>query len=336
MDENVPAPPPWAVVTVSPLQKRVLIGSVAACLVAAVLGAAIIAGGGDDEQNVASRSTTTTVAGGADAGDSAAGTDASGPGGTTSDSTAPGEAGSPTTSRAGDAAAGRNSENGSTATTAGGGESPETTVAAAGEGFEDLGPADAPGTVTMPKPGTYNYDAKSADKTAQGSTKVEDKGDNGKGGRNLLLTITGQGFDSANDVSWGPDEMRIAKSTLSFGGRTAVCDWEPDHLELKLQLSAGLKWTSTSSCTISGLTPTPVIVKRESTTTVKESRRVRVAGQEVVVWVLEGAEKYDRGGQKSEATATTWFSPVHGMIVRSVTKSAQGSAELVIKNLDPQ
>ena len=308
--------------------RRGLIAAAATFVVAGVLAAAVIAGGDpktEDTAIEASASTTSSVAGATDgsAAPEGGGTEpAAGDG--TATTAAAGQ--SPTT------AAGTKQPTGTASTT------PPTTAAGqapAPSGFADLGPAESGGAVSVPKAGTYKYAFKGRDRQGEGTTTVEDEGAGAAGARKLVMTIAGQGFDSRNDVTWGPAEVRVTKSRLSFNGRQADCDWEPDHLEMKIALAKDAAWDSSSSCTISGLSPTPIVIKRTTTAKVAEARRVRVAGQEIDVWVITGTESFDAAGRGQQATTTTWFSAAHGMVVRSVSQTAEGEVSLEILNLDP-
>ena len=313
--------------TVTPVVRRMLIGAVAVFLVAGVLAAAVIAGDGGDTKLATESSTTVTASPTGDGGDPPA------PG------AAPAEAGATTapaakTDDAASRSGGATTNSGqSTPTTAGGATTPTTAggTSAAGEGFAELGPADDPGAVAVPKAGTYRYRTKQADKTSEGTTKIEDKGASG-GGRKLVTTMTGQGRDSTSDLIWGPDDVKVTQTT--FG--KATCDWDPDHLEMKIALSKGATWSSTSSCTVTFGT-TAARITRTSSSKVIDARRVRVAGQEIPVWVFESTEKFEAPGQGGgEIKRTTWFSPAHGVVVRSIVEAQQGRGEVEILNLQPE
>lgn len=314
--------------TDTPFLRRTLYAVVATCLLAGLLSAAVVGGSdGDGEQVAATGSTTTstTVAsadttvdnGGTGGGDGGDGGDAA-PAGAPAAEPAP----STTTgaSRSGSPAA-------APATTA----APSTTAAPAsdGNGFADLGPAADGGAIAMPKPGTYTYAITGGEEPSEGTTRYDDKGA-GPAGRQFVVTMKGMGLDSTSDVVWGASDVKVQKTNLTFGAQSVMCDWEPDHVELVIPLSKGKEWTSSSSCTVG-----TAIVKRTSSNKVVDARRVRVAGREIPVWVLEGTEKIEVNGQVQEGRGTTWFSGAHGVIVRSTVESSQGSRQTEIKSLDP-
>ncbi|HVM08598.1 MAG TPA: hypothetical protein VM345_09055 [Acidimicrobiales bacterium] len=315
--------------TDTPFVRRVLAAAAATCLIAAVLAAAIVAGGdGDSDQLVAgntvsSTSTSSSTVVGALAADPTAPPAAAGAGDDEGDgggaTGAP--AATPTT------AADRSHATPSTAAP------PPTTAAASGPSpaatFADLGPGD-PGPTVVPKPGTYRYSVRRGESSQEGTITIEDRGAAPNGGRALMLRLKNLPADIDNDVVWGPDEMRVAKSTFMFGATPIVCDWEPDHVELKLALSKGATWTSSTACAAGGY-----VVKRSSSNVVSDARRVKVAGEEVAVWVISTKERFELNGGVQEATSTTWFSPKHGLMVRSVAESSQGRMEIEALSLQP-
>jgi hypothetical protein len=105
---------------------------------------------------------------------------------------------------------------------------------------------------------------------------------------------------------------------------------------MKLPLAKGATWESSSTCSVSGFGPTPIVIKRTTKNNVTESRRVRVAGEEVNVWVITASETFEAAGRVNEATTTTWFSGAHGLIVRSESKTAEGDRTLEVLNLKPE
>jgi hypothetical protein len=327
-------------VTNTPLVRRVLLASSAVCLVAGLLAAAVVSGGDSKpSSNLASTgATTTTVAPG-----TKAPTDAGTPGVAATNAAAPVTTGAP---------AGKPKANAQvTPTTAANpagnsgaqGGSPTTVRAASASTFKDLGPVADAGAVAVPGPGVYHYQYKSGTDSAEAATKVENKGPAAGGGQSLVLSITGQGFDSVNDVTWGPTQVQILKSTFAFGQQRAECDWSPDYLEMQLPLSKGAQWAADTSCMVSGATPQPVPVTRKTTKKVTDARRVQVAGGEVMVWVIESVDHFDFAGNSADSTATDYFSPKLGMTVRT-TGHAKGSGprgtqerdfEIEIQSLQP-
>lgn len=325
--------------------RRALTATIALLLVAGVLSAAVVSGDDPDTTDVATTDATTTLS-------TVLSTDTTDPDATTAstDLAAPAPSSPDTGSTTGDGvrpgAPADNRQGGSSAPAAGGGPAttaapgPATTAAPGGSGFADLGAAASGGAVQVPKAGTYRYKtvAKEADgttKESEGSNKVEDKGAAPNGTRNLVFTILGQGFDSVSDIGWGPDEVLIKKSTLMAGGRQADCDWSPDYLELKIALAKGVTWDARSSCQITGFGPAPIMITRSAKSTVSDARRIRIAGQELDVWVITGTETFEGGGRSGTASSTTWFWGQGGVVVRSVTEGDQGSATREIQNLQP-
>lgn len=315
--------------TETPFLRRTLYAMVAVCLLAGLLSAAVVGNSDGDGEQVATTGTTTTstavppVTG--DGGDGGDGGSAAGGGGDVAGTTAPASTEAAPSTTVGASGSGGGSA-AAPATTA----APSTTAAPpeAG-GFADLGPAPDGGAVAMPKPGTYTYAITGGEEPSEGTTRYDDKGA-APGGQQFVVTMKGMGIDSTSDVVWGASDVKVQKTTLAFGGQSVMCDWEPDHVELVIPLAKGKEWTSSSSCTVG-----TAIVKRTSSTKVVDARRVRVAGKEIPVWVLEGTEKFDVNGQVREGRGTTWFSGAHGIIVRSTSESSEGSRQIEIKSLDP-
>ena len=307
--------------TDTPFLRRTLYAVVAVCLLAGLLSAAVVGGSdGDGEQVAVTGTTTTTTVATADTtvdnGGTGGGDAAGAPSAEPAPSTTMGA------SRSGSPAA-------APATTA----APSTTAAAPAaaepSGFADLGPAADGGAIAMPKPGTYTYAVTGGEEPSEGTTRYDDKGA-APAGRQFVVTMKGMGLDSTSDVVWGASDVKVQKTNLTYGPQSVMCDWEPDHVELVIPLSKGKEWTSSSSCTVG-----TAIVKRTSSSKVVDARRVRVAGKEIPVWVLEGTEKIEVNGQVQEGRGTTWFSGAHGVIVRSTVESSQGSRQTEIKSLDP-
>ena len=73
-------------------------------------------------------------------------------------------------------------------------------------------------------------------------------------------------------------------------------------------------------------------------------RALRVAGQVVDVWAIEGTEHIEFAGNVVDGSGTSLFSPKHGLVVRADStikgSSAQGAQErsqsMEIQNLDPE
>jgi hypothetical protein len=91
---------------------------------------------------------------------------------------------------------------------------------------------------------------------------------------------------------------------------------------------------------MTGLTPTPVPLTRKVTGKVLELRRVRVAGQVVDVWAIEGTEHLDGAGRSVDRAGVVLFSPKHGIVVSESGKvtTQQGTFDYrsEAQNLDPE
>ena len=203
---------------------------------------------------------------------------------------------------------------------------PSTTPATFPPAPDDLGLPTDPGPPVAPRPGGYRYRSTGSAAEDGGSgettTRYEDRGREGDEVR-LSVTTTGGELLITTDVVWRPDGVRALRSTFAFGDRRGECDWEPDVQEAVFPLRAGATWTSSSSCGITGATPTPIPVKRTLTAEVVDLRRTRVAGQVVDVWAIRRVERIEGGGMSGETTALALFSPKHGLDVE-VTGSGSG------------
>ena len=218
-------------------------------------------------------------------------------------------------------------------------DAPATTAAPAAAPVEDLGPPTDPGPAAPPRPGSYRYKASDDRGERETSTRYEDKGTT-PAERRQLVTIRGEGFDTDNDVAWRADGVYVLSTVITFGENKGTCDWNPDTLQLKLPLVKGATWESSSSCTMTGIGPTPIPLNRTLTGKVLELRRVRIAGRVLDVWAIEGTERLDGAGQVVDRAGITLFSPKHGLAVSSSGKvtSSQGTSDYrnEILNLDPE
>jgi hypothetical protein len=205
------------------------------------------------------------------------------------------------------------------------------------------GAAADPGPAKPPRAGAYRYKVTTSDgKTSDATTQVEDKG-TANGETKQVVKLRGQGFDSDNDVAWRADAVYVLVSNLQYGENHFTCDWNPDAIQLKLPVAAGTTWESSTSCTFTFGT-TPVTVVRKTTWKIVELRRIKVAGQVVDVWAIDGTEHIEFAGNVIEGSGTSLFSPKHGLVVKSDTtmkgSSAQGTQEgtasMEIQNLDPE
>ena len=224
-------------------------------------------------------------------------------------------------------------------------DEPTTTTAAptpttAAPPPEDLGPPGDPGPATVPRAGTYRYKSTDAEGERQTSTKIEDRPPTGTPERRQLYTIRGEGFDTDNEISWRGDGVHVLSTVITFGQNKGTCDWNPDTVQLKLPIAKGASWESSSSCQMTGFGATPIPLNRKITGKFLEVRRVRVAGQVVDVWAIEGTEHLDGAGQVVDRAGITLFSPKHGVQVSSSGKvtTSQGTTDYrtEILNLDPE
>lgn len=199
-----------------------------------------------------------------------------------------------------------------------------------------LGAPTDPGPPVPPRAGRYRYRTTGGDDAGEESTTtVAERGREGDETR-LSVTTTGGQLTSTNEVVWRPDGVRTLRSTLTFGERQADCDWEPDLVEAVFPLAAGATWTSASQCSITGLTPAPIVLERSSTSKVVELRRIVVAGTPVDVWVIERTERLSGGGRSEEGSAVAFFSPRHGVDVelRGTVSGRDYTRQLV--SLEPE
>lgn len=204
---------------------------------------------------------------------------------------------------------------------------------------EDLGPPSDPGPAKPPRVGTYRYKLTAGSETRDTTTTIEDRGTSGAETRQLVR-MRGEGFDIDSDVAWRSDGVHVLSSVIMFGTSKGSCDWEPDTLQLRLPAAKGTTWESTSTCSMTGIGPTPIPVSRKITGRFVELRRVRVAGQVVDVWAIEGTERIEAAGRATDRSGTTMFSPKHGFAVSSsgTITTADGTTDYrnEIQNLDPE
>lgn len=302
--------------------RRLLWAMTSICLAVALMAVPIV---GDDDAVVDASATAADPGGrrGADPDDAPMATNGDGSGTGESDDAADaddaGSAGAPGPSTAGDAPAP--------------GASTPTTFPPADPA---LGAPSDPGPPVPPRAGRYRYRTTGGEGAGEESTTtVEDRGRDGDATR-LSVTTTGGQLTSTNDVVWRPDGVRTLRSTLTFGDRQADCDWEPDIVEAVFPLVAGATWSSASQCSVTGLTPAPIVLERASTSKVVELRRIDVAGAPVDVWVIERTERLSGGGRSEEGSAVALFSPKHGIDVelRGTVSGREYTRQLV--SLDPE
>lgn len=199
-----------------------------------------------------------------------------------------------------------------------------------------LGAPVDPGAPVSPRPGRYRYRTTGGDDGgSESTTTVEGRGRDGDATM-LSVTTTGGQLTSTNEVVWRADGVRTLRSTLSFNGQQAECDWEPDIVEAVYPLQAGATWSAESRCEVRGLTPAPIVLERASSSTVVELRRVEVAGATIDVWVIERTERLSGGGRSEEGSAVALFSPRHGIDVelRGTVSGREYVRQLV--SLDPE
>ncbi|HUP85347.1 MAG TPA: hypothetical protein VM143_06745 [Acidimicrobiales bacterium] len=220
---------------------------------------------------------------------------------------------------------------------------PSTAAPAAGTAAsappEDLGSPQDPGPAVPPRPGRYRYKVSDGDGTRDATTTITDTGSTPSERRQLVAT-RGEGLDTDSDTAWRADGVFVLSTVVSFGPNKGNCDWTPDTMQLRLPIAKGSTWDSSSTCSMTGFGTTPIPLNRRVTGKVLELRRVRVAGQVVDVWAIEGTEHLDGGGQSGDLAGTVLFSPKHGIVVSSSGKgtSSKGTFEYHrdVQNLDPE
>lgn len=295
--------------------RRLLWAMTSICFLVALMAVPVVAGDAGDEARTPS--TEARAAAGLEDG-SPAGDEATEPGSGASDGQA--EAPAATTET-------------TDGTAPGPAPAPTTTLPPADPALGE--PAD-PGPPVPPRPGRYRYRTTGGeDGGSESTTTVEDRGRDGDATR-LSITTTGGQLTSTNEVVWRADGVRTLRSTLSFNGQQAECDWEPDIVEAVYPLLPGATWSAESRCEVRGLTPAPIVLERASSSTVVELRRVEVAGATIDVWVIERTERLSGGGRSEEGSAVALFSPRHGIDVelRGTVSGREYVRQLV--SLDPE
>ena len=331
--------------------RQILWAAVGICLVAALIAVPVVsdgkdgtglpAGDGDGQWVGVAPSASSTTAPSTDAapGDPAA--PAPGEGGASAPASAPppggagGQGGAPVPGGGAAASGGAAPAPSTTASPAA--AAPATTAAPPSE---DLGPPVDPGPATVPRAGTYRYTLRDDRGEREATTTVEDLPPTAPERRQRFL-LRGEDIDTENDIAWRRDGVYVLSSVIVFGQSRGTCDWEPDTVQLRLPLAKGTTWESTSTCSMTGLTPTPIPVSRTVTGKILELRRVRIGGQVVDVWAIEGTDRFEGGGQGGEKRLVALFSPKHGVVVSETgTKPAQDGRVVEyrkdIQNLDPQ
>ena len=306
--------------------RRLLIAIGIVAVLVLVVGVITLAtsGSDDDKLTAADGSTTTTTA-----------ADAAVAAGESDDASA--EPAAPTDDAAAD-------EPAAPAATDDGGGASDQPAAAPQAADEDLGAPQDPGPTVPPTAGKYRYRVTTGDgEKTESPTTIKDKS---RTGAETVQIISGKqgGLDASSEIAWTADKVVIRTTTFTFNGQDGKCDWEPDHLQAKLPMAKGSSWEATSSCTITGFGPTPIIVKRTSTAKVTGLDRRKVAGQVLDLWVIEGTEHIEFAGNVIDGTGKTWFSPKHGLIVRTegsgsggnATETQEGSFVSELLNLAPE
>lgn len=312
-------------------QRIALAISAAVVLLAGVVAVFVVTGGEDDD-TVETTATETSVD---DSGDGAAEPDTGDADDADGSADAPGDEGvaAPTTRPS----------------AGGGGDEPVSSGDTAKT--DSAGGGDTMATATPPKAGAYKYRVVRDGQNEESTTTVEDRGREGDAVRQRIVLESEEGTLD-NEVSWRSDGLYILETTV-IGGK---CDWQPDSLQLRLPLAAGVTWTSESSCTAETDFGT-FDIKRKLTAKVNGKQRVTVAGEAVDVWVIEEQEHIEFSGQgqgpegapqpisgTDDSTGTTLFSPKHGLSVKyerhskttmgADTRERNVSAEIL--NLAPQ
>ena len=282
----------------SPTSRTAAWVATAALFLASAVGVATIDRDDDVADVATSNDTTTTTTGGISLTPGPSDTPGV-PGATTGSTSAP--ASTPTTRR-----------------TAGPGGTTPTTADAS------LGAAQDPGATVPPKAGTYRQRVTMQGEAKESTLKVVDVSRSGNTTTQRISFESDQG-PIDNDVIWQPNALVVTKSRFTFGSSTAECDWEPDMQEYAFPLARGTTFSVDSRCTIT-VQGAVVNVRRTATSKIVELQRVKVAGTVVDTWVIDQTEKVETSGgfaSTSESTGKEWFSPKHGLGVRS---SARGTS----------
>lgn len=320
-------------------QQQLLLGiTCVVLLVGGVLAAVSNGDDGDDASEVA------TEAGQLEAGDA----DPLSPGEATDATTDTTVAGAdPAADGAGDAGGDQPADPG--VTPGDGGTTPTSTKAAAPEPAEEK-PKAASGQMKPVAPtraGTYVYRTTTTDEDGN-KEQSEDPStyrDVSRQGGVVVqeLEQKQQDLDSVSRIQWDSQKLLVLKTDFEFGGNQAECDWKPDHVQAVFPIKEGLTHEASSQCQIDGFGPTPVTVKRKTTSKVIGAERITVAGQEIDVWRFQGTERIEFQTVVINIEATSWFSPERGLVVRTkgeASGDAQGGGprdfESVILNLDPR
>lgn len=313
----------------SPRLRRILGVAVVAAVVAA-LAAIVVLNGGDEDSVVAGSSDTTTTAA-AKNGDE----------GTTETTAVPDGGG---TSTSGPAAT----------------DAPEGTVQGSGEAPTPTSPPprvteerggtgepEDPGPTTPPKAGTYTYswsrEGGDSPQSGELDVVVTDAGSSA-GERRQTIEYRGGEGTFANEVAWRADGGYVLE-TMIRGDQEYRCDWDPDFQFVPTTFSEGATWSYVTSCTVT-FNGTPVQIERKGELTVVGLVRIDVAGTTVDTWQIDSVEETAFGafGSSKEET-TAYFSPQHGLRVKSTTQRTggrpgeppQSSTERAeIKSLTPQ
>jgi hypothetical protein len=221
----------------------------------------------------------------------------------------------------------------------------------AGQVSTTEGPAPAPGGATgrparrppafrPPAAGSYRYAALSGATEQTAVTRVEDLGA-ASGEARQAVTEQIAGIELTSRVAWrGGDGGYVLDSTLTTPVGQGVCDWQPDLVELRLPLRVGQTWSSTASCTASGL-GLPVTITRTISGRVLGTEEAAIAGRTLAVFRIARSDRIELQGQVAEQQGFVRFSPALGLAVTDEgTASGGGSVgqpyRRVLQNATPE
>lgn len=223
-------------------------------------------------------------------------------------------------------------------TTEGSGEVGTAGSAASGDG---PAPDGARSSTAAPRAGTYVYEwSRRAAEEESGTYEVAviDAGESDGGYRQSIRSgIT------TEEVVWRRDGMHVLATIFGSGDEAVECNWQPDYRKLATPLKAGATWSYAATCTMTAGESTST-VEQSGDFTVVERTRVDVAGESVDVWKIEGVEETVSPKYGQRQTTTAYFSPAHGLMVKTTTATAATApwvsnaavTETEIKNLSPQ
>ena len=186
-----------------------------------------------------------------------------------------------------------------------------------------------PQKAQAPKPGRYRYrftlrenEGQQSEQTLEVVMSVTAVSASASETR-LVYTIIAAGASPLKyEVVWNSSEM-LHLRWYSDGDSEFNCDWEPDLLQLKLPFERSSQWNLRTSCdgTAGGR---PQKIENEEGVKVTDAVRTRVGSTAIDGWRLERNSKLTSTGDGDPETQihtkVEVFSPVHGLIVKSIAR----------------